>query len=102
MQPVKTIRLTWTFYKSFLIFSLLVNACCLRMFWSYGFAVFVELFWFKMASVGLTYYFINNYKNKEYYYYSNLGISKATLWTLSLIFDLALFTFLFILINRFK
>ncbi len=102
MQPVKTIRLTWTFYKGFLLSSLLINTCCLIVFGSYGFAVFVELFWFKMATLGLTYYFINNYKNKEYYYYLNLGVSKVVLWTMTLLFDLALFIFLFILINQFK
>jgi len=55
-----------------------------------------------MASLGLTYYFINSYKNKEYYYYQNLGLSKALLWIAILTFDFALFIFLIVLIYKFK
>ena len=47
-------------------------------------------------SLGLTYYFINSYKNKEYYYYQNLGVSKSFLWAVTLTFDFALFIFLII------
>ena len=47
----------------------------------------------------MTYYFINIYKNKAYYYYLNLGISKALLWTTILIFDIVLFLFLVLIIE---
>jgi hypothetical protein len=85
-----------TFYKSFLLFSFVVTASCLSLFWENGTSIFVVLFWFKIATLGLTYYFINSYKSKEYYYYLNLGVSKVMLWTTTLCFDFALFVFLII------
>lgn len=94
MAVFKTIRLIWTFYKSFLLASLVITACCLSLFWTYGFSIFVAIFWFKIFTLALTYYFINSYKSKEYYYYFNLGVSKTLLWVVTLGFDLALFLFL--------
>ncbi|MET0394241.1 MAG: hypothetical protein ABW019_13935 [Chitinophagaceae bacterium] len=102
MQPLKTIRLTWTFYKSFLFFSLVITTCCLSIFWKYGFSVFFMLFWLKLITLGLTYYFINQYKSREYYYYRNLGVSKSLLWAVTLLFDFALFIFALIQVNRFR
>jgi len=60
------------------------------------------LFWFKAVTLGLTYYFINEYKSKEYYYYQNLGVSKSLLWAATLIFDFALFIFLITQVNKFR
>lgn len=102
MRSIKIIRLIWTFYKNFLPAALFITVCCLSLFWKYGFGIFTELFWFKIATLGLIFYFINGYKNKEYYYYQNLGVSKVLLWAATLIFDLALFIFLIFLINQFK
>jgi len=81
---------------------LVVNICSLSIFWKYGFSVFSGLFWLKIATLGLTYYFINSYKNKEYYYYQNLGISKALLWAVTLTVDFALFVFLIIQTYKLK
>jgi len=102
MRPLKTIRLIWTFYKSFILASMVITICCVSISWNYGFSVFVELFWFKIVSLGLVFYFINNYKRKEYYYYQNLGISKLLLWATTLIFDFTLFIFLIIQTYKFK
>ena len=102
MRPFKTIRLIWTFYRSFIFASLVVNVCCLSIFWKYGFSVFSGLFWVKIATLGLTYYFINDYKSKEFYYYQNLGVSKMLLWVITLTFDFALFIFLIIETYKFK
>lgn len=96
MQASRTIRLIWTFYKSFFLASLVITACCLGTFWKYGFSVYSVLFWLKISSLVLIYFFINNYKSKEYYYYQNLGISKALLWVVTFTFDFALFLFLII------
>ena len=82
--------------------SFLITATCLVLFWEYGFGVFSTLFWFKIGTLGLTFYFINNYKNKEYYYYQNLGVSKVLLWSATLSFDFALFIFLIIQEYTFK
>ena len=97
MQPFKTMRLVCTFYRSFFFLSLIINASCIIIFWKYGYSVFVGVFWLKIATLGLTYYFIDSYKNKEYYYYQNLGISKVLLWVVTFSFDFTLFIFLIML-----
>ncbi|MEO5594225.1 MAG: hypothetical protein ABIR15_21580 [Chitinophagaceae bacterium] len=102
MQLRKTIRLIITFYKSFFLAASLITACCLVLFYEYGLSIFAVLFWLKAITLGITFYFINSYKNKEYYYYQNLGISKALLWTTTLIFDFALFIFLITQLYKFK
>jgi len=81
---------------------MVITACCIGIFWQHGFSVFDGLFWLKIATLGLTYYFINDYKNKEYYYYQNLGVSRILLWVVILSFDFALFIFLIIQTYKFK
>lgn len=102
MQLLKTIRLLWTFYKSFLLASLAITGCCLWLFYNYGFSIFTALFWLKIATLGVIYYFINSYKSKEYYYYQNLGISKRLLWAVTLTFDFTLFLFLITQTYKYK
>jgi hypothetical protein len=102
MRPLRTIKLLWTFYKSFLLVSLLVTAFCINVFWKYGFSIFFAIFWLKLATLALTFYWINSYKSKEYYYYNNLGVSKVLLWAVTLSFDFALFIFLIIQTHKFK
>jgi len=102
MRLYKTIRLTWTFYKNFLVLSIIITAFCLRAFWIYGFATFFGIFWGKLITLGLTYYLLNlNIKN-EYFYYQNLGISKTLLWVATLTFDFVLFLLLIFLVYQCK
>ena len=91
MKLRKNIRLIWTFYKTFLLVSLLVTASCFGLFWEYGLSIFAILFWFKVTTLGIIYYFINNYKIREYYYYQNLGVSRIILWSATITFDIFLF-----------
>jgi len=91
MKILKIISLVWTFYRSFIFASLLITASCIGLFWEYGLSIFAILFWFKVATLGVTYYFINSYKYREYYYFQNLGISKTLLWAATISFDLFLF-----------
>jgi hypothetical protein len=102
MQVEKAARLIWTFYKNFLFSSLIITTCCLSAFWKYSFSAFSGLFWLKITTLALTYYFINQSKNKEYHYYQNLGISKLLLWASTFLFDFALFISLIILIHNFR
>jgi hypothetical protein len=102
MRISKTIRLIWTFYKSFFLLSLLLTIFSLVLFWEYGLSIFSELFWLKIVTLAITFYFINSQKNKEYYYYQNLGLSKNLIWTTSLIFDFFLFILLIILIYNLR
>jgi hypothetical protein len=102
MQLRKKIRLIGTFYRSFVLVSMAITACCLVLFREYGFGIFAALFWLKTATLAITYYFINSYKKKEYYYYQNLGISKGLLWSVILTFDFVLFIFLVVQLYKFK
>jgi len=102
MLSRKTIRLIFTFYRSFLLASVLITGCCLVLFWEYGLSIFVAIFWLKIATLAIIFYFINTYKHREYYYYQNLGISKVLLWSTTLIFDFALFIFLVVQLYKFK
>lgn len=102
MHLLKMVRLIWTFYRSFLLSCIIITVCCLSLFWKYGLSIFTSLFWFKAATLALTYYFINSYKSKEYYYYLNLGVSRHLLWIAALGFDFALFLFLIIQTYKFK
>jgi hypothetical protein len=100
LKPLKTIRLLLTFYKGFFLFNFLITLSCLCLFWEYGFSIFAVLFWLKLSTLGLTFYFIRSYKNKEFYYYQNLGVSKVLLWTSTLLFDFCLYIFLLIQVHK--
>ncbi len=102
MRFQKFVRLVWTFYKNYIFSSIIITLCCLFLFFEYGFDIFKALFWFKMATLGVTFYFINSYKKNEYYYYQNLGVSKIMLWVMSLSFDIMLFVFLIIQVYKIK
>jgi hypothetical protein len=97
---LKNINITCTFYRNFILLSLIITASCLRAFWLFQFKVFFTIFWFKIITLAITYYFVDVYKRKEYYYYQNLGISKTKLWTVTLGVDFALFVLLIILVYK--
>lgn len=102
MKLRRTLQLFWTFYKKFLLLSMLITAFCLRAFWVFGLDSFFGIFWCKVATLGATYYFVNTNKNKEYYYYQNLGITKTKLWTTTISFDFILFISLVIVTYHLK
>ena len=91
MSLFKTIKLIVTFYQSFIIAAWTITICCIWIFKSAGWVSFSALFWFKAATLGLIYYFVNNHRSKEIFYYQNLGVSKTVLWSATLIFDFLLF-----------
>lgn len=49
------------------------------------------MFWFKMATYIMTFFHIKQAKRKEFYYYQALGVSKTTLWIISLLIDFSIF-----------
>jgi hypothetical protein len=91
MKPLKTLRLILTFYMSYFVATSLITIACISIFWKYGISTFTTLFWFKIGTLALVYYFIRTTKTKELYYYQNLGVSKALLWTSTLTFDFIIF-----------
>jgi len=98
----KSLRLFFTFYKSFAFASWMVTLSCMIITHTWGLKAFTALFWFKIITLGLILYFINNYKREEFYYYKNLGFSKKHLWISTLLFDFILFIALMILTSKFR
>lgn len=97
MKLTAVIRLLLTFYKNFFAFNLLISLACALLYWEYGLPIIKVICWFKIATQGLTWYFIRTYKQKEFYYYRNLGIRDSVLWSVTLGFDLGLYILLLIL-----
>lgn len=97
MRLLKTVRLILTFYRSFFLACIIITGCCLIPIYQYGLKSFFGIFWLKIASLGLVFYFINTFKSKEFFYYQNLGIAKELLWGLTLLIDFVIFIFLVIL-----
>jgi hypothetical protein len=102
MHLVKKIRLLGTFYSSFCIPSFIITLIGLYFFWQHDYSIYSTVFWFKLITMGVIYYYINSYKSKEYFYYQNLGLSKTFLWVSLLLFDFLLFLFLISQLGRFK
>jgi hypothetical protein len=96
------IRLILTFYKSYFLATFLITLICLYIYNIYGIQTFVFLFWFKALTLGLIFYFITEYKRKEFYYYQNLGVSKLLLWATSLTFDFVLFISLLFWVHKIR
>ncbi len=80
MIRVRTLRVLWTFYNSFIVSTLALTASCAYMAYILGSEALMLITWFKVITSGIIVYYINNYKNKEFYYYQNLGLSKKLLW----------------------
>ena len=98
---MKTIRLIWTFYKSFAFFSFSATLTCLILLYGFGpkgIYIIQPLFWFKIFTLAIIVYAINIYKKNEFYYYKNLGISKLKLWISIITFDFLFFLFTIILL----
>jgi len=85
------IRSVFTFYKSFVLASSIITLSCLSIIFTGGLKVFVAVFWFKVITLGIIYFFINKYKSKELYYFKNLGLSKKFLWISTISIDMLLF-----------
>ena len=77
---------------------MIITLLCIYFFRLNGESALGVLLWFKLLTLGLFVFFIENYKKKEFYYYQNLGISKSILWISTLVFDFALFVVLIILV----
>ncbi|OYZ00496.1 MAG: hypothetical protein B7Y37_10665 [Sphingobacteriia bacterium 28-36-52] len=99
---IKQLQICWLFYKSFAVASSFFTLCSISLFWKFGFSVFSGIFWFKVFTGLIIFYFVNDYRKKEYYFYYNLGMSKRKLWVITLGFDFCIFILAIILINNVK
>ncbi|MBU1579821.1 MAG: hypothetical protein KJ754_10360, partial [Bacteroidetes bacterium] len=73
---MRPFRLIFTFYRSFAFASWMITLCCMLVTYTNGSSAFTTLFWFKLSTLAVFFFFINSYKREEIYYYKNLGISK--------------------------
>lgn len=96
---IKKVRLILTFYRSFMLATLLITAIAMVFFFHDDFRIFNGILWLKIATNALVWYFINTFKTKEFFYYQNLGVSKRLLWGSTLSFDFSLFFFSIIFIH---
>jgi hypothetical protein len=94
---MRAIRLVFTFYKLYAFASLVITLSCLSIIYTWGISTFAVLFWFKIITLGLIFYYIQNFKKDKFYYYKNLGLSKKQLWIWTFAFDFILFLILSIL-----
>ena len=88
---MKHITLHFTFFRSFCFASISISFLSALPLFTYGISPFVYLFWFKMITVVILYYFVKEYKSKEFYFYKNLGISKKALWIFSIVLDMIIY-----------
>jgi hypothetical protein len=100
LKILRTIQLLLTFYKSFFLVNSLITLTCMGLFREYGISIFAALFWLKLSTLAIVFYYIRSYKNKEFYYYQSLGLSRTFLWLTTLSFDLCLYFFLLYLIYK--
>jgi hypothetical protein len=61
------------------------------LFLEFGTGILLPLHWLKLSATAIIFFYIRTYKNKEFYYYQNLGLSKTFLWSLTISLDLALY-----------
>ena len=91
---MKTLRLILTFYKSYAFTSLLITFICLGLVYQFGskaVQLIQVLIWFKIFTLAVIFFSISKYKRNQFYYYTNLGVSKITLWASTLSFDFLFF-----------
>ena len=100
MSLMKKIKLYLTFYNTFNFASIVLSIICAYFFFLHGISAFSILFWFKIITLALTFFYIREYKANEFYFYKNLGISKKALWIFSICLDFIIyFVIIIIAIN---
>lgn len=102
IRQQRNLRLLWTFYRNHFWADMLLSAIGLWTLHNWGLVAFEAVFWFKIISYGIIYYFVNSLRKNEYYYYSNLGFRKSTLWAITLSVDFVLYITLIILTYQFR
>jgi hypothetical protein len=98
----RSARILITFYKNFVVLSLLLNVICNRLFFLFGFSIFIGLFWIKIISYLVAFFFVNSNKKNEYFFYQNIGFKRKFLWLTTTGFDFVLFIITIFITNTIK
>lgn len=96
----KTARLLFSFYRSFVFASICIDTVCLVFFFKYGLSVFKILFWFKLSTMAMIFYFFKD--KKEFYYYFNQGLSRGLMWAVTLSFDFIVYIVSLIFLYKYR
>lgn len=97
-MPLGTrLKLIAGFYGNFFFASLLISLICAYLLVEIGLSALFYLFWFRVVTLGLIVYYIRDYKKRDFYFYNNLGISRRTLWSATMLCEALLFILLIIL-----
>lgn len=88
------------FYKLTFLPSCIISLGCAYLFYVHGLSAFFLLFWFKIATSTILNLYIKKAKEKEFYYYHNLGLSKGTLFGWAFVYDMILFFVILITISK--
>jgi hypothetical protein len=92
-------RMLLHFYSGYLPASLLITICCDMLYARWSTGITGVLIIFKLATDLLVLWLVNEYQSRRYYYYHNLGLSKRSLWSITLTADFAVFLLTIILIG---
>ena len=101
---LKKLRLLLSFYLSYSLVTILITlACAFTLYKAIAFSsqplkMLPAIVWIKVITTGIIFYYINNYQQKQFFYFQNLGLSKLFLWSCTIAFDFMLFFILLTLI----
>lgn len=92
MMPLGTwLKLFAGFYRNFFLASLVISLICAYLLMELGVASLFYLFWFRVITLGLIVYYIRDYKKRDFYFYDNLGMSRRSLWSATMLWPCCLF-----------
>jgi hypothetical protein len=87
----RKIRILRTFYRSFSVASIALSFVGWWIIWKSGSGAVAPIFWLKIGTSALIFYFIQADMKEQFYYYQNLGFSRKQLWISTMGFDFGLF-----------
>jgi hypothetical protein len=85
---MRTLKLIARFYSGIFFVNLLITLGSIPAIHAHK--LLGAIFWFKLITIGIVFYFTASYKKKELYYYQNLGLSKLMLGVTTSLFDFLL------------
>jgi len=66
-----------------MFFAIVISLWCAYLISKDGFLAVNVIFWLKISTSFIIYFFVKQYKKNEFYYYRNLGFSITVLWIIT-------------------
>ncbi len=89
-QLILNLKIRLLFYRYAWLPNGLISILCLCIVKSWGFGAIAYLFWLKIISFLLIAFHIGRIRDKEFYFFYNMGFSKQPLWISAFSADLFL------------